>query len=82
MGAHEDERSEFDYINWDKVEKGEDSASFLLYRGDYYDLSEFTVPPPVFKNLGWDGYRPDSFFSGLLVKYVDDESVVVGLYLT
>jgi hypothetical protein len=31
---------------------------------------------------GWDGYRSDSYFSGIVVRYVDDgERVIAGLYL-
>jgi hypothetical protein len=72
-----DERLEFDYLDWEALEDGRDSASFLRYKGELYDLGEFrsSIIP------GWDGYRPDSFFSGLVVRYCDDfERVVVGRY--
>lgn len=78
-----EERKEFDYLDWEAIERGEDSASFIRYRGELYDLSEFVriVPqggtdPNGFAHYdhsgdlaGWDGIRTDSFFSGLVVRY-------------
>ncbi len=78
------ERKEFDYINWTAIENGEDSATFFRYRGQLYDLSEFSRITPQGSNrchpmgwdnpdvAGWDGYLSDSFTSGLLVKYARD----------
>jgi hypothetical protein len=84
------ERKEFDYLNWDAIEQGSDSASFVRYLGELYDLGEFMNARglPEFSPLvKWDGYREDSFFSGILVRYVwgdpnypDGEYVVVGRY--
>ncbi len=70
-------QSEFDYLEADTM------RSFFKYRGVWYDLSEFTTITPdteVFK--GWDGYAPDSFFSGVVVKLVDNDPdyVIVGTY--
>lgn len=79
------EREEFDYLNWDAIEKGEDSATFFRYRGQLYDFSEFSrIIPQGSKSChpmecdnpafaGWDGYISDSFFSGLLVKYARED---------
>jgi hypothetical protein len=74
------ERAEFDYIDW----RVEDSASFFRYKGDLHDLGEFSVWTTRPEELrAWDGYRADSFFSALVVRYKDDfESVVVGLVLS
>jgi hypothetical protein len=78
------ERADFDYLDWEAIERGEDSASFLRYRGEVYDLGEFECwdNPASPTRHGWDGIRPDSFFSGILVRYADDsfESVIVGRY--
>jgi len=90
--THE-ERKEFDYLDWDAIDKGEDSAQFFRYKGELYDIGEFcrVVAPnatrchptecaePAFQ--GWSGYQSDSYFSGLLIRWADDfESVVVGWY--
>jgi hypothetical protein len=74
-----EERREFDYIDWPAVGRGEESASFVRYRGELYDLGEFMLSSVP----GWDGFRADTFFSGLVVRYCDDhERVVVGLYFS
>lgn len=80
-----EEREEFSYIDWPKVATGEESASFVRYRGELIDLGEFCVwdNPASPTREGWDGFRSDSFFSGLVVRYVDNfERVVVGLALS
>jgi len=77
------ERAEFDYMDWSAIEAGADSASFVRYRGELYDLAEFERwdNPSSLTRQGWDGFRSDSFFSGVLVRYCDDfERVIVGRY--
>lgn len=78
------ERKDFDYHNWDAIERGEDSASFIRYRGEIYDLGEFSTTRrlPEFSELcKWDGYINDSYFSGIVVRYVENfERVVVGRF--
>ena len=80
------ERAKFDYLDWNAIERGEESASFFRYKGETYDLGDTPVVP---RNLpadsvlrGWDGYIGDSFFTGVLVRYADDrcETVVVARY--
>jgi hypothetical protein len=93
LDAHEltpKEREEFDYLDWDKLEAGEDSASFFRYKGEVHYLGDFAVwdnllSPLNKQNYGrsWDGFMPETFFSGIIVKYVeiDNEwSVIVGRY--
>lgn len=83
-----DERAQFDYHDWAAIERGEDSASFFRYKGDLYDLGEFTrldgpflLPNRTRAFATWDGYQSDTFFSGTLVRYCDDfERVVVGRF--
>lgn len=71
------ESKEFDYL-------ADDDGSFFRYKGQVYDLGEFMRIAPHPQREGWegyDGYSSDSFFSGLLVRYVDDcERVIVALY--
>lgn len=84
------ERAEFDYLDWPAIEEGRDSASFFRYKGQLHDLSEFSADWGITKGSGlpehlanWHGYRSDSFFSALVVRYTDDnEQVVVGLVLS
>lgn len=74
----------FDYLDWDKLEKGEDSASFFRYRGNVYDLGEFQRTTEITTQqtqIGqsnqfaqWDGYQSDSFFSGIVIKYYSDRN--------
>jgi hypothetical protein len=84
----EKESAEFDYL-------APDEGSFFRYKGQVYDLGEFSrviVPgaermhPMECDNpgfAGWDGYASDSFFSGMLVKYTDGfESVIVAQYFS
>lgn len=88
----EQEQKEFDYLDWLAIKNGNDSASFVRYQDQLYDLGEFSriIAPdskrchpmecaePAFQD--WQGYMSDSFFSGLLIRYVDDESVIVARY--
>jgi hypothetical protein len=77
----EKERAEFDYIETDDEQS---EATFFRYKGEAYDLGEFLRwDNPASPTRGnWDGYRSDSYFSGLAVRYVQDfERVIVGLVL-
>jgi hypothetical protein len=84
-----DERAEFDYHDWPAIERGEDSATFVRYRGELLDLADFVTTGELltFGDLaplrGWHGYASDSYFSGTVVRYVHDhgdDRVVVGRY--
>lgn len=71
------ERSEFDYLAWDAIDRGEESATFFRFKGTLYDLGEFlrTENPAL---SGWDGISTDTFFSATVIRLVDNgESVVV-----
>jgi hypothetical protein len=73
-------------LGFDYLPEGE--GSFFRYKGAVYDLGEFmridkgAAPDPQRPNWeNFDGYRSDSFFSGVLVKFCDDlESVIVATY--
>ena len=81
------EREEFDYLDWDAIEKGNDSRTFFRYRGVTYDLGEFEfVNKGEYDSgiRGWDGIQTDSYFSGIVIRYVgvpQDEEIVVGRYI-
>ena len=87
LEAHEltaAERAGFDYLDWHALEAGTDSASFVRFKGELYDLGEFSTTSgmPEFSPLrAWHGYLSDSYFSGVLVRYVDDcERVIVATF--
>ncbi len=80
-----EEIEQFDYLDWQAIERGEDSASFFRYKGEVYDLGDIPAvdrrPNMDIAFQGWDGVDSDSFFSGILVRYVDDfERVIVGRF--
>ncbi len=67
-------RGEFDWLDDQEFY----AAEFFRYKGRVYSLDEFTLSNAF---PGFDGYVGDSFFSGVLVRVVDNgESVVVGRY--
>lgn len=85
------ERAEFDYLDWSAIDAGEDSASFVRYAGELHDLGEFSSFYGITRDAGlptefagWHGYRSDTFFSGMLVRYTDEqcESVVVARFFS
>ena len=80
------ERADFEYMDWEALEAGADSASFFRYRGVVYDLGEFQRSSglPADSPLNdWDGFLSESYFSAIVVRYCDDyEWVVVGLALS
>lgn len=72
----EKEKRDFDYL---KTEDEQMSASFFRYRGNVYDAAEFMRVGSNGELKGWDGYSSDTYFSGVLVKFIWDQ-VVVGRY--
>src|SRR4051812_36461323 len=78
----EKEQKEFDYYDWSEFHTVE--ASFVRYKGRVYDLGEFQHTGNIGDALaGWEGYDADTYFSGTVVKYVEDgEQVVMGRYYT
>lgn len=80
------ERGDHDYLDWAAIERGEDSASFVRYRGTTYILSDFSADWGITRGAGlpsefaeWHGYLSDSFFSGVVIRYHDDDPEVVDL---
>lgn len=73
-------RADFDYIESDEF----DCHDFFVYKGYWYDLSDFMrIDNSEGTREGWekfDGYHSDSFFSGILVKVLNDETVLVATY--
>lgn len=71
------ERKDFDYV--ESFEEYQ-SYRFFRYKGNVYDTHDCEVSHDLFG--GWSGYFSDSFFSGVLFKFVmpDMETVKVGRY--
>jgi hypothetical protein len=70
--------AEFDYLSEEEF----DIAEFFNYRGNWYSVGEFkwVVASPHEHLYGWDGYHSDSYFSGIVIKYLYGEGVIVGRY--
>ena len=73
------EQKEFDYIKPDEA-----GFQFIRYRGWVYNIDDMmqvrneTLPAGSFL-VGWDGYQGDSYFSGVLLRWVGDQ-VVMGTW--
>jgi hypothetical protein len=80
----EKERKEFDYINWQAIDSGNDNRQFFRFKGQLYDIGEFMQCPETEWFKGWNGYYSDSAFSGILLKWADDsfDSVIIGQYFS
>ena len=71
----EKQKQNFDYI------EDIDNHNFVKYKNNIYDLSEFMIIESIDELLkDWHGYSGDSYFSGTLVKYVDEDNVILGSY--
>lgn len=64
----EKEKRDFDYM------EDIDGGAFVRYRGRLYDVGEFTRAPAALRLLGWEGIATDSFFSGVLIRFVSGDS--------
>lgn len=45
---------------------------FQDWQGEWQDTYEFGRAPLNLREAGWDGIRVDSFFSGILIRWVED----------
>ena len=72
-------REQSEFIGYLGDDDKQSSADFVRYRGLVYDVGEFMRTPDDLKPF--HGYASDSFFSGVLCRFVDDgESVIMGRY--
>ena len=71
------EKQEFNYL---ENEDDRYNAQFIRYKKWVYDIGEFMQTPddPAFN--GWHGYSSDSAFSGVVLKFTDSDSVVMGTF--
>lgn len=53
----------------------------MRYKGEWYCMEDFMRAGKDSPLSEWDGYTADTFFSGVLVRFVDDgERVIFGRY--
>jgi hypothetical protein len=77
------EQAEFDYLD---TEEKQFERQFVRYLGVVYDLhdtdGEVTNTSPKEFHNGWHHYVSDSFFSGILIRWVAPhyEQVIMGRY--
>lgn len=61
------------------LDEEEVSDGFFCYRGHWYHVSDFMRAPEALSD--WDGYAPDSYFSGVVIKLDPySECVMCGTY--
>jgi hypothetical protein len=72
-------QADFDYV----LLADHYSPRFVQYKGwwyDVYDSQSITRELGFSQFAGWHGIVSDSFFSGVLFKLCDDDTVIVGRY--
>jgi hypothetical protein len=69
------ERKEFDY-----VDPAQEEARFVRYKRWVYDTNDMMAVGRIEPLKGWDCYLNDSFFSGVLFKFVDEDHVIAGRF--
>lgn len=72
----EKQKQDFDYL--DDI----DNNNFIKYKGFIYDVSEFISTYNMDSLKDWDGYSSDSYFSGVLIKIIDSDTVIMATYLS
>jgi len=88
-------RSEEDLTEKRKEELCDKTENYVRFKSWIYPLHEFTswgigpwISPRPNWAIDWDGYLSDSFFSGIVIKYLPashdryDEAVICGTYYT
>ena len=80
---------EYRVPEWQEDEPDADSEPCFFYNENWYFLSEFMslhnkvhCPHCPERWKSFDGYCSDSFFSGYLVKLLDDDAVKLYLYIS
>lgn len=74
------ERKEFDYLTDDEI----NDQSFFRYKGAVYHLGDIQrverLPEDSPLNR-WHGFAGDSFFSGIVIRLVNDDQIIIGRYV-
>ena len=72
-------RKQFDYYSEEELAE----LALFDYKGSIYSLDDFMWLEGInpLKVQGWEGYSSDTYFSGVVVKFTEDnEQVIVGTY--
>ena len=73
------EKKEFDYLDQEELDTGD----FVRYKGTVYHIGQFLHYGFKHNGITWDGYHGDTFFSGILIKLVNNcEQVIMARYYT
>ena len=70
-------RSDYDWMEPEELETG---CGFFRYRSSVYHLQNFMRVSEANELQGWHGYVGETWFSGVLIKLVDSDSIIVGRY--
>ena len=74
-------REQYDWMNPEDIEY---NYGFFKYRGQFFHLTDFIRTPSesISELQHWEGYSTDSYFSGTVVRFVENDCdrVVVGRY--
>ena len=72
----EKEQNDHDYLSWDD----HDEKLFARYKGEVYFTGDFILGATI--PIQWDGIKQDTFFSGILMKFVEEDTdyVIMGRY--
>jgi chloramphenicol O-acetyltransferase len=82
------EREQFDYVKAND-EMNEFDTRFMRYKGCTYDVHEFSVITAGMQEhveafKGWHGYASDSFFSGVMIRFVNNagDEVIAATFIS
>lgn len=74
--SEKERKKEFDYLSDEEIDQG----SYIRYKNWVYSLDEFLRIENTQEFKGWHGYSSNSYFSGVLIKILDDDQVILGRY--
>ena len=70
---------------YDHLSEEDKTYGWILYKNHWYHVSDFMriLPSKPDWMHGWHGYNPDSFFSGVVIKLLDDidGDYTIGTYI-
>lgn len=69
-------KADFYYIPEDEF----NSHTFFEYKKQWYDLSEFVRPENNSILKDWQGHYSDSAFSGVVVRLINEDRIIVGQF--